>query len=78
MGLEYLKALREERNLQHDIQISNDDVVLIKGDEKNRGKWNIGIVQQINKGKDGNIRSVKLRCKKAILERAIQRLYPME
>ena len=28
--------------------------------------------------KDGNNRSVKLRCKKAILERAIQNLYSME
>ena len=44
-------------------------LLLIKGDEKN---------QHINKGKDGNIRSVKLRCKKAILERAMQHLYPME
>ena len=41
-------------------------------------KWNIGIVQQINKWKDGNILSVKLRCKKAILKRAIQDLHPIE
>ena len=53
-------------------------VVLIKGDEKNRRKWNIGIFQHINKGKDGNIRSIKLRYKKAILQRAIQHLYPIE
>ena len=81
MTSEYLKALREQHNLKHkshEIQISKGDVVLIKGDEKNRGKWNIGIVQHINKGKDGNIRSVKLQCKKAILERAIQHLYPMK
>ena len=60
---EYLKALREQHNLKHkshDIQISKGDIVLIKGDETNRGKWNIGIVQHINKGKDGNIHSVKL------------------
>ena len=37
-----------------------EDVVLINVDKKNRGKWNIGIVQHINKGKDGNIRSAKL------------------
>ena len=69
---QYLKALREEHNFKHKsyvIQISKGDVVLIKGDEKN---------QHINKGKDGNIRSVKLRCEKAILERAIQHLYSME
>ena len=77
----YLKALCEQHNLKHkshDIPISKGDVVLIKDEEKNRGKWNIGIVQHINKGKDGNIHSVKLRCKKTILERAIQHLYPME
>ena len=78
---EYLKAVREQHNLRfksHEIQISKGDVVLIKGGEKNRGKWNIVIVQHINKCKDGNIRSVMLRCKKAILERAMQHLYPME
>ena len=77
----FIKALREQHNLKlksHEIQISKGDVVLIKGGEQNRGKWNIGIVQHINKCKDGNIRSVKLRCKKAILERAMQHLYPME
>ena len=50
---EYLKELREQHNLKHKshgIQTSKGDVVLIKGDEKNRGKWNIGIVQHINKG----------------------------
>ena len=62
----------------HENQISKGDVVLIKGDAKNRGKWNIGIVQHINKGKDGNIRSAKLWCKKAILEQAIQHLCRME
>ena len=46
----------------HDIQISKGDVVSINGDEKNQVKWNTRIVQRINKGKDGNIRSVKLQC----------------
>ena len=76
-----MQALREQHNLKHkshEIQISKGDAVLINGDEKNRGKWNMGIVQHINKRKDGNIRSVKLRYKKATLERAIQHLYPME
>ena len=38
---EYSKALREQHNLKHnshEIQISKGDVVLIKGEEKNRGK----------------------------------------
>ena len=48
---EYLKALCEQHNLKHnshDIQISKGDVVLIIGNERNRGKWIIGIVQHIN------------------------------
>ena len=62
----------------HDIQISKGDVVSINGDEKNQAKWNTRIAQRISKGKDGNIRSVKLQCKKAMLERVTQHLYPME
>ena len=66
---EYLKARCEQHNLNHQshgTQISNGDVVLIKGDKKNRGKWYIGIVQRINNRKDENIRSAKLRYKKTI------------
>ena len=58
--------------------IKEGDVVLIKGDERNRGKWNVGIVEQLVKGRDGVIRVVKLRTKKAEIERAIQLLYPLE
>ena len=78
---EYLKALRENHDLRHkntEIKIAVGDVVLIKGDEKNRGKWNIGIVKQLNKGRDGIVRSAKLRAGKSTLERALQHLYPME
>lgn len=78
---EYLKVLRESHNLKHnhkEMEISVGDVVLIKGDEKNRGKWNIGIVRKLNKGRDGVIRSAKLQTGKSILERALQHMYPME
>ena len=40
---EYLKTLREIHNMLHqakEMQISLGDVVLTKGDEKRRGKWN--------------------------------------
>ena len=54
------------------------DVVLIKGDEKNRGKWKIGIVKQIISGRDGNVRAVKLKTGKGEMKRTIQHLYPLE
>ena len=47
---------------------------LIKGDEKTWGKWNIRIFQQLNKGIDGIIRSVKVRARKRILVSALSAL----
>ena len=54
------------------------DVVLIKGDEKNRGKWKMGTVKQIILGRDGNVRAVKLKTGKGEMKRTIQHLYPLE
>ena len=47
-------------------------------DEKNRGKWKIGIVHQLFKGQDGVIRGVRLPAGKSHLERPIQCLYQLE
>ena len=58
--------------------MKNGDVVLIKGNERNRGKWNIGIMVKLIKGRDRVVRAVRLRAGKSYLERAIQQLYPME
>jgi len=52
--------------------------VLIQSPERNRGKWNIGIVDKLIKGRDGVVRAIRLRAGKSYLERAIQHLYPME
>ena len=78
---EYLRSLRERHNLNHktkQLNLKIGDVVLIKGDERNRGKWNLGIVQRLIPGRDGVVRAVKLRAGKSYLERAPQHLYPME
>ena len=76
----YLKSLRERHNMKHlgkENAVKEGDVVLIKGDERNRGKWNVGIVAQLVEGRDGVIRVAKLRTKKTEIERAIQLLYPL-
>ena len=78
---EYLRGLREKHDLTHHRKsnaIKVGDVVIIKGDEKNRSKWNIGIVVSLITGSDGVIRGAKLRAGKNRLERAVQHLYPME
>ena len=50
----------------------------MKSDQKNRGKWKIGIAHQLFKGQDGVIRGVRLRAGKSYLERPIQCLYSLE
>ena len=53
------------------------DVFLIKGKEKNKGKWSIGIVEELYKGKGGIICDVELRTPKSNIERPVQHLYPL-
>jgi hypothetical protein len=60
------------------ITLSVGDVVIIKSDERNRGEWPLGIVQELYEGKDGVVRAVKLRAGKSFMERPIQHLYPLE
>ena len=78
---EYVAALREKHNLSHKekpVKTNINDAVMIKGDEKNRGKWKIRIIENIFLGKDNTIRSIKIRTGKSVIERPIQLLYPME
>ena len=78
---EYLKSLRERHNLNQrskETTLSQGEVVLIKGEERNRGMWKIGIVEQLIPGRDGIVRAVRLRAGKSHLERPVQHLYPLE
>ena len=53
--------------LQH-VKISS---VIVKTDDKNRGKWPTAIVQDAFPGKDGVTRAVKLKTAKSSLERPV-------
>ena len=77
---EYVKALRERHTQKKNVNstVKDGDVVIIKGDEKNRGFWKLGIVTSLIKGKDGVVRGVKLRAGKGIMERPLQHVYPLE
>ena len=46
------------------------DVVTVRTDSKNRGKWPLAIVQQTYLGRNGH--------SKGVLERPVQHLYPLE
>ena len=78
---EYLKTLRERHNLKfkdREPHIAVGEVVLIRGDEKNRGQWSIGVVEILIKGKDDVILGVRLKTNKSHVERAVLLLYPLE
>ena len=78
---EYLKSLRERHNLNQktkETTLTPGDVVLIKGEERNRGLWRIGVVDKLIPGRDGILREVRLRAGKSFLERPVQHLYPLE
>ena len=78
---EYLRGLRERHNLKHRRSsgtVEKGEVVIIKGDEKDRNQWKLGIVEEVLPGKDGVVRAVRLRAGRNQLERPIQHLYPLE
>ena len=80
---EYIRGLRERHcgnktDGSKDCNLRVGEVVIIRGDEKNRNHWKLGIVQEFIKGKDGIIRGAKLRAGKSCLERPVQHLYPLE
>ena len=77
---EYVKALRERHNIiqqTKEMNIKAGEVVLVKSEERNRGKWKLGVVDTPIEGRDG-VRAVRLRSGKLFIERPIQHLYPLE
>ena len=54
------------------------EVVLVAGDEKNRGEWNKGKVSRLIQGKDGVVRGVILLLKGHTIERPLQLVCPLE
>ena len=66
------------KNKDKTLKINVGDVVMIKGEEKNRGYWKIGTVSHLYIGKDNIIRVAQLRIGKKLIHRPIQLLYPLE
>ena len=70
---EYLKGLRERHNMKHDEKtqsVKPGDVVILRGDGKNRGNWKLGRVESLIIGRDGVVRGARLRTGQSVLERA--------
>jgi hypothetical protein len=58
--------------------LSVREVVMIASDERNRGKWPLGIVEELFPGRDGVIHAAKVKTSNGHLERAVNHLYPLE
>lgn len=78
---EYLRSLRERHRAQRGAggdTLALGDVVIVKTEDKNRGKWPLGIIKSLIVGNDGFVIGEKLREGKSYMEHAIQQLYPVE
>ena len=78
---EYLRSLRERhrtKKTKGGLTPTVGDVVIIGDNEKKRGEWQLGVVEELVTGKDGEVRVAKVRSRKSRLERAVQQLYPLE
>eukprot|EP00794_Sanderia_malayensis_P019296 gene19296-biopygen16176 len=81
---EYLAGLRERHRSggQKEVQIRQGDVVLIEEDNAKRGKWKVGVIEDLIKGKDGVTTGAKVRKvnkgKYEVLSRPVQKLYLLE
>ena len=60
-----------------EMQISLGEIALIKDDEKNMGKYNIGIDDKLYRGKEDMTRAVGLRIAKSYIENPIQYMHPL-
>lgn len=77
--LEYLNELRNFKlNGKEKRIIKEGDIVLEMRDDRKRGKWKLAKVVEIHVGRGGIPRSAKIRTSDGMVERAVQRLIPLE
>ena len=76
---EYLTALREAHRTTgtNTQQVKIGDVVLVHDDTK-RVNWKLAIIESVNRGADGMIRSANIRTATGRTNHPIARLYPLE
>ena len=77
---EYVHSLMESHRLNRERGSTPKvgEIVLIVGDEKNRGEWKKGKVVRLIEGRDGVVRGVILLHKGHNIERPLQLVCPLE
>ena len=57
---EYMRGLRDRHNMKkrsESCSLTKGDVVIIRGDEKDRNQWKLGIIVELIEGVDGIVRA---------------------
>ena len=75
---EYLSLLVQRAKEKKQNQPSVGDVVLIGADDQKRVHWPLGKIIELIPGRDGSIRTARVKTQKGVLLRPLQRLYPLE
>lgn len=78
---EYLLHLKTAHSLQTPTpkkELKVKEFVLLEGCVKNKLLWDIGVVEEVFRGRDGNIRSCLVRTATGKFKRPIQLIYPLE
>ena len=81
---EYLTDLREHQRGKGEgrSKVSEGEVVLVHEDNVKRSNWKMGKILELIAGKDGEVRGAKLKLitkgKPTLVNRAVQKLYPLE
>ena len=77
---EYLLALRQRQtsNGSRINHVKKGNIVLIHAANLPRLRWKLGLIVQLNTGKDGIVRSVILKTQNGYTSRPIVKLYPLE
>ena len=84
LSLPFQTPTTQARRVRHTLKHSEErhpkigELLLIKLEDKNRGKWRIGVVTDLIKGRDGVVRAAKLRVGTSCIERAVQQLFALE
>lgn len=78
--LEYVRALPERhyQSAGKEAVINVSEVILIQGEEKNRGLWKTGVVETFISEKNGEVRRAVIKTGNGRKKRALQHLYPWE
>ena len=75
---EYLSQLVQRAKEQKARTANVGDLVLVGSDDKKRLQWPLARIIELLPGKDGVVRTARMKTQHGILLRPIQRLYPLE